>query len=56
MPVEPSHEMYCPRCDKKFDSLVSDNATLELVKKHVAGQHPDHDPEWFETYPETFAN
>lgn len=26
--------------------------TLEAVKEHVRKQHPDHDPEWFDTYPD----
>lgn len=49
-------EMYCPRCDHKYDSLKNREATLEIVKDHVAKQHPDHDPEWWDTYPENFAN
>lgn len=51
-----NNTMYCPRCDRPFNSGTSQDATLELVKVHVAGQHPDHDPLWFETYPEAFAN
>lgn len=47
--------MYCPRCDRPYSGKNSDEA-LETVKKHVAEQHPDHDPDWADTYPEAFAN
>ncbi len=41
-PLEPT--FYCPRCDKP-------KKNLEECKKHVAEQHPDHDPEWWDTHP-----
>lgn len=47
--TQTSTQMYCPRCDRLYENL-------EKVKKHVAEQHPDHDPEWWETYPEAFGN
>lgn len=45
----PVGDLYCPRSchrDRKY-------STWEDLKKHVLLQHPDHDPFWFETYPET---
>lgn len=42
--------MYCPRCDRQY-TANTDNEVLEKVKTHVSGQHPDHDPEWYDTYP-----
>lgn len=36
---------YCPRCDRVYD-------TLQKCIEHVAGQHPDHDPEWWDTHPD----
>lgn len=50
-----SNQMFCPRCDRPYFGKTADEA-LENVKKHVAEQHPDHDPVWWETYPESFAN
>lgn len=47
------YTQYCPRCDNPYTSNESKAAALEKVKTHVAAQHPDHDPEWYETYPET---
>ena len=35
---------YCPRSCHEGRTY----ATLDEVKKHVAGQHPDHDPDWAE--------
>lgn len=52
MPLPLNYVMWCPRCDRPYDSQKSEKDTLELVKKHVAEQHPDHDPNWHETYPE----
>jgi hypothetical protein len=49
------NEMYCPRCDRIYDG-GSRSATLEIVKKHVAEQHPDHDPEWWDTYPTAYQD
>lgn len=42
------HYMFCPRCDRKYGSN-NKPALLEKVKQHVREQHPDHDPEWYET-------
>ena len=46
--------VYCPRCDKAFDRKTGWTYTelLNKVKSHVEHQHPDHDPEWFDTYPD----
>lgn len=46
-----SHIVCCPRCDRKYGGKDK-NEVWNRVKKHVAEQHPDHDPEWFDTYPE----
>lgn len=45
--------MYCPRCDRQYigEGTKETNA-LAKVKKHVREQHPDHDPDWDQTYPE----
>lgn len=39
---------YCPRSCHEGRTYP----TLESVKKHVAEQHTDYDPEWYDTYPE----
>lgn len=39
---------YCPRSCRKGRTYP----TLEAVKKHVRDQHPEYDPEWYDTYPE----
>lgn len=45
-------QLYCPRCDRVFITQNEKRIdTIERLKKHVALQHPDHDPEWFDTYP-----
>lgn len=49
------YTMYCPRCDRPYEGNSNDDV-LEKVKLHVQGQHPDHDPEWFETYPTYYDN
>jgi hypothetical protein len=50
-----SPKMYCPRCDRLY--YASTPAKLEeKVKKHVMEQHPDHDPEWYDTYPHPFTD
>lgn len=43
---------FCPRCDRKYTSEKSREDVREQVKTHVAGAHPDYDPEWFLTYPD----
>lgn len=43
---------FCPRCDRKYTSETSAQEVEDQVKTHVAGQHPNHDPNWFETYPD----
>lgn len=50
--------LYCPRCDRQYTEPVNGtNRTivylrlLEKLKQHVMLQHPDHDPEWYDTYP-----
>lgn len=37
--------VYCPRCDRLYPNLA---ACIE----HVDKQHPDHDPEWYDTHPQ----
>lgn len=49
MPAPPVSVLTCPRCDRTYDSGTSAADTLAMVKKHVALQHPDHDPDWAET-------
>lgn len=44
--AEESFVMYCPRCDRPYDSHKSADETLKIVKNHVSEQHPDHDPNW----------
>lgn len=41
-------EVFCPRCDRSYFSESSEEDALEKAKKHVAEQHPDHDPEWYD--------
>lgn len=44
--------LYCPRCDRAYTTKKETRIdTIERLKKHVALQHPDHDPNWFDTYP-----
>lgn len=44
--------LYCPRCDREYPwDGTKYKFRLEKLIKHVALQHPDHDPEWFDTYP-----
>lgn len=44
--------IYCPRCDRPYFGVFSYEGVLDRVKAHVREQHPDHDPFWYETYPE----
>lgn len=46
--AEQTFVMYCPRCDRQYMSTKSSGDVLEIVKKHVTEQHPDHDPNWAE--------
>ena len=55
MPTTQVYTMYCPRCDRVKTGTTEDDV-LEQVKKHVAENHQDHDPLWWETYPESFNN
>lgn len=43
---------YCPRCDRAYERKDGEtyNAFVERVKRHVSQQHPDHDPEWWDTF------
>lgn len=44
--------IYCPRCDRAYpDNGSKFKLRMEKLKKHVREQHPDHDPEWYDTYP-----
>lgn len=47
MPDPPVAIMNCPCCDRTYDSGISMDATLEMVKTHVEEQHPDYDPDWW---------
>ena len=44
---------YCPRCDRPFNLTKKGLEALDQLKEHVANQHPDYDPEWYDTYPES---
>lgn len=43
------HTKYCPRCDRPFESVKSEEEALAAVKDHVAKTHPDYDVEWDDT-------
>jgi uncharacterized metal-binding protein YceD (DUF177 family) len=49
MTVIIEYVMFCPRCNRKYLTQTSMDATLAVVKTHVARQHPDHDQEWWDT-------
>lgn len=51
MPDPPVAPMNCPVCDRTYDSGTTPESTLEIVKNHVEEQHPDYDPEWWDTSP-----
>lgn len=46
--------IYCPRCQRGYNRKKGESYTdiLNRVKDHVSLQHPDHDPEWADTYPD----
>ena len=47
--------IFCPRCDRKFSNKNDKETYARVMKRviiHVDDQHPDHDPYWYETYPE----
>lgn len=46
LPDPPVAPMHCPACDRMYDSGVSEEKTLEIVKKHVTEQHPEYDEGW----------
>lgn len=50
MPNE-TYSAWCPRCDREYQEDTWTKA-FDKVKEHVKGQHPDHDPQWYDTYPE----
>lgn len=56
MPEIPTRRsrLFCPRCDRTYTAKPGDSywRFLERLKTHVREQHPDHDPEWFDTFPE----
>lgn len=43
---------FCPRCDRRYDRKDGESYTglLNRVIFHVSQQHPDHDPEWWDTF------
>ncbi|QXO14093.1 hypothetical protein SEA_ENDAVE_71 [Gordonia phage EndAve] len=53
MPDKSTSVLYCPRCDRKYESKVGESyrKLMDRLIKHVRDQHPDHDPEWFDTFP-----
>lgn len=44
--------IFCPRCDRRYEGKIGSSyrELLDKVIKHVAEQHPDHDPLWYETH------
>lgn len=52
-PIERVTVIYCPRCERPYKRKQGEkySATMRRVIDHVAQQHPDHDPEWWDTYP-----
>lgn len=46
--------IFCPRCDRPYKGAIGESyrKLLDRVIKHVAEQHPDHDPEWYDTFPD----
>jgi hypothetical protein len=54
--VAPPDIMFCPRCDRPYEGEgTKETSALEKVKRHVREQHHDHDPQWYETYPENLG-
>ncbi|QGJ90415.1 hypothetical protein HWC81_gp70 [Gordonia phage Crocheter] len=53
MPEQSTSVLYCPRCDRKYEGKVGESyrKLMDRLIKHVRDQHPDHDPEWFDTFP-----
>lgn len=49
-----SRVVYCPRCQRPYTQKSSETHEdlMDRVIKHVSGQHPDHDPQWWDTYPD----
>lgn len=46
--------IFCPRCDRKFKGKKDGElygSIMDRLIQHVRIQHPDHDPEWFDTFP-----
>lgn len=44
--------IFCPRCDRAYRTVNEKRIdTIERLKRHVSFQHPDHDPMWYDTYP-----
>lgn len=54
MAAMPETTFHCPRCDRSYSSKDFKNLKQleERVRKHVREQHPDYDPEWFDTFPD----
>lgn len=46
--------VYCPRCQRGYNRKSGETYTdiLNRVKDHVSLQHPDHDPDWADTFPD----
>lgn len=50
--------IYCPRCQRPYNKGKGETYTdvMDRVKYHVSQQHPDHDPYWWDTYPDPDPN
>lgn len=47
-----SDTIFCPRCDRAYPkSMGALRDRIQTLKRHVRLQHPDHDPQWYDTYP-----
>jgi hypothetical protein len=56
MPADVTFIFYCPRCPKEYKSNISMELAEKECIKHVSGQHPDHDPNWYDTASKKFGN
>lgn len=43
---------FCPRCDRAYERETKETAKIFMkrVVNHVSQQHPDHDPDWWDTF------
>lgn len=60
--AEDNPSVICPRCDREFrfdDPVMPNNkeaTPLARAIHHVSHQHPDHDPEWYDTHSKNHLN